>query len=162
MRNTRLRGGHLVGGDLVRLHADADEVVLAVPRARAHLEVERDRVVALGLRVLVGEVVDELREEHRVLAAAAFPRLSIRRTLAYDAVFTSAENVESAATSGERNSFSRYVPYLSALAPSWPSCGAGLASPARARGSGFPSALPSASLPSFILPAASPPRPGTE
>ena len=38
--------------------------MLAVPRARTHFDVERDRVVALRLRVLVREVVDELGEEH--------------------------------------------------------------------------------------------------
>ena len=58
---------HLFRIDLAGLHADANEVVGAVPRARAEFEVEGDGVVALRLGVGVGEVVDELGEEHGVL-----------------------------------------------------------------------------------------------
>jgi hypothetical protein len=71
-----------------------DEAVLGLPRARRELVGDRERRVALGLRVVVAEVVHELLDAHGVLRRE-LALVRKRRTLAYEAVSTSIEKVES-------------------------------------------------------------------
>src|SRR5436189_2186868 len=52
--------------DPARLQADADELVLRLPWRGCDLGMDRERVVALGLAVVVREVVHELFDANRV------------------------------------------------------------------------------------------------
>ena len=51
----------------LRLHAEPQQPVLRVPRTRGELAVDRNWLVALRLRIIILEIVDELLEPHRVL-----------------------------------------------------------------------------------------------
>ena len=55
----------------LRLHAEPQQPVLRVPRTRGELAVDRNWLVALRLRIIILEIVDELLDPHRGLRRQA-------------------------------------------------------------------------------------------
>ena len=94
-RNTRLRRLALARRLLLRRDADAQHVAVRLERRRRRVHHDRER---RGLRrrrrEAVLEVVDPLLDAHRLRPAAAAPSCSLRRAIVYDAVSTSAANVD--------------------------------------------------------------------
>ena len=112
-RNTRLLAGRSLRCNLFALQANAKRADASrVPRALRPLPYSTENgCLTLRLRIVIPKIIHQLLDPHGYSAAAAARSSRNRRMLAYDAVSTSIENVDSGCCSGERNGFSMMRSY---------------------------------------------------
>ena len=101
----QIASGLVLDRDVAALQPDQRQLVLGIPWAFGQLGRDRERRVARRLRIRETEVVDQLFDPNRARRRQR-STLRKRRTLAYDAVSTSIEKVDSGSTATRRNGFS--------------------------------------------------------